>query len=392
MFTIGTHDIATFDEASIAVQSLSGGEPRIIINGGNAAKYLPSGHVIFSRGDALLAVPFDANRLEVLGPPVTVLQGVVHASDYGRVEYDVSDTGTLVYLPGGDVSQRALLMSVDRRGRYETLTASPRLFLGVEFSPRDQSLVTMIGGANDSGWLYDIRRDLLTRLTFKGNVTSASWTPDGHRILYSQAGELRSTASDGSGGEQILFRNDGQHGSPQVTPDGGTLIFQTIRAGTGYDIWTMSMKTQRATPWLATPFAEQRPQLSPDGRFVAYVSNESGRTEVCIPPLTAGGGKVQVSRAGGRLPAWSGDGRELFFLEGSSMMTASVSRANQSLTAERPTSLFTLRRMPNDSGVIYDISPDGTRFVVVEPLPAPPLTIAHLVAGWSGEVEQKTRQ
>jgi serine/threonine-protein kinase len=389
MFTVGTHDIATFDEASIVIQSLSGGASRTIITGGVAAKYLPSGHIVYARGDTLLAVPFDINRLEVSGSPVPVVARVAHASDYGRVEYDVSDTGTLVYFPGGDTSQHSVLMSVDRRGQFTALTSQPRLFLSVEFSPKAQSLLTIIGGANDTGWIYDIQRDLPSRLTFKGNVTSASWTADGRRVVYSQAGELGTMSADGSGHEEIIFRDDAQKGSPQLTPDGATLVFQTIQPGSGFDIWTMSMQTRQTTPWLSTPFNENRPRLSPNGRWVAYVSNESGRGEVYVRALISPGVKTQVSRDGGRLPTWSADGRELIFLQESTLMAVTVTTATAAFEAGRPYPLFNLRRLPVDEGAIYDVAPDGTRFVVIEPIATLVPTDAYVVAGWSREIARK---
>ena len=315
--------------------------------------------------------------------------GVAHASDYGRVEYDVSDTGTLVYLPGGNTSQQSVLVSVDRRGEFTPLTSQPRLFLSVEFSPKGHSLVTIIGGANDTGWTYDVQRDVSSRLTFKGNVTSASWTADGQRVVYSQAGELGSIAADGSGNEQILFRDDTQKGSPQLTPDGATLVFQTIQPRTGFDIWTMDMQTLQTTPWLFTRFNELRPRLSPNGRWLAYVSNESGRQEVYVRALISPGVKTQVSREGGRLPTWAADGGELFFLQGSSLMAVTVATVTAAFEAGRPTRLFDLRRVPADEGAIYDVAPDGTRFVVIEPLRTHVPTSAHVVVGWSREIARK---
>lgn len=389
MYTVGTHHIATFDEASIAVQPLAGGAPRTIISSGSAAKYLPSGYVVFARGDALLAVRFDAKRMEVSGSPVVVAEGVTHANDYGRVEYDVSDTGTLVYLPGGSTSQQSVLVSVDRRGEFTPLTSQPRLFLSVHFSPKGQSLLTIIGGANDTAWIYDVQRDVSSRISFKGNVTSASWTADGQRVVYIQAGALGSIAADGSGQEEILFHDEAQKGSPQLAPDGATLVFQTIQPGSGFDIWTMSMQTRQTAPWLATPFTENRPRLSPNGRWVAYTSNESGREEVYVRALTGPGVKTLVSRDGGRLPTWSADGRELFFLQGPSLMAVTVGTNTAAFEAGRPQVLFYLRRLPADEGAIYDVAPDGKRFVVIEPLTTDVPTIANVVAGWSREIARK---
>ena len=288
-------------------------------------------------------------------------------------------------------SQQAALVLVDRRGTFTPLTSQPRLFLSVDFSPNGRSLLTIIGGANDTAWIYDMERDLPTRITFKGNVNAAAWAPDGRRALLAKSGELSSVAADGSGNEEILFRDDATKSGPHLTPDGTTFIFATLQPNTGVDIWTLSLKTRTTTPWLSTPYTERRPRISPDGRWVAYVSNESGRDEVYVRPLTGPGGKTQVSRDGGLLPTWSAGSGELVFLNGMSVMAAAVKPGSGVFAVGQPRLLFNLRRRPSDSGAIFDVAPDGNRFVVVEPITSFVPTVAHLVSGWADEVARTTR-
>ena len=392
MFTAATHDIATFDEATIAVQPLAGGPPTTIITGGAAARYLPSGHIVYARSDALLAVPFDVSRMAVTGSPVTVAEGVAFANDYGRVEYHVSDTGTLVFLPGGDTSQRSTLVAVDRKGGFSTLTSQPRLFLSVEFSPTSNSLLTIIGGANDTGWIYDTPRDVPSRLTFKGNLNAASWTPDGRRVLYTQAGELGWMAADGSGAEEVLFRDEAQMSSPALTPDGATVLFISFdRAPASISGWSTRRRAGRplaghvvvhriAAPDLhrtAAGWATSR--MRPAGvrcKCNRWSTRESRlrchATVGCCPP-----GRPTAASCSSSMR------REIF--------AAAVTTDSAAFTAGLPARLFTLRRKPSDDGAIYDVAPDGKHFVVVEPLTTFVPAAANLVTGWSAKIARAMR-
>ena len=387
MFTVGTHDIASFAEARIVVQSLTGGPAKTVIQGGTSAKYLRTGHIVYARDDVLMAVPFDLQQLAVTGPPVQLVANVSSAMDFARVEYAISDNGTLVYLSGGDASVRATLISADRNGTFSPVTTRlpPRLFLNVMFSPDGQRILTKIGGANDSAWVYDMRRDSLSRLTFKGNLVWGSWSGDGQKIAYSIAGELGRMAADGSGQEETFYRDEYQKNGVRLTPDGQALMFHSTRPVTGADIFTLSTKTRQVTPWLATRSNEQSPRISADGRWVAYLSDETGRQEVYVRPLQGAGAKWQVSDDGGASPVWSADGHELFFLQGQTLMSAVV-RPGSAFETDRPRVLFTLRSPPIGGGDAYDVSPDGKRFVIIEGLPRTVPAHVNLVTNWFSEV------
>lgn len=338
----------------------------------------------------LTAVPFDLGRLEVAGPPIAVADGVAHANDFGRVEYDVSDNGTLVFLPGGDTSIHDRLVWADRRGIFEPVTSTARLFLHALVSPDGLRILTRIGGANDSAWIYDIRRDNFTRLTFKGNLLSAAWTADGQRVVYSLGTDLGILAADGSGREEVLYHDEATKGWARITPDGQTIVFQTVQPKTGFDIWTLSTRTRQTTPWLATPFGESNPHLSPDGHWVAYVSNESSRSEIYVRPLHGAGVKTPVSRNGGEWPVWGPDGRELFFVEQQHVMKVNVTiRSDGALETDRPAVVFALRKAPAAGIDPLDITPDGKRFLLIEALGLPMPAHANVIVGWSDEVKKK---
>ncbi|MDO8681049.1 MAG: protein kinase [Acidobacteriota bacterium] len=386
MFTVGTHDIASFAEARIVVQSLTGGPAKTVIQGGTTAKYLPTGHIVYARDDVLMAVPFDLQQLAVTGPPVELVGDVSNAMDFAHAEYAISDTGTLVYLSGGDSSVRGTLISADRSGTFTPLTQlPPRLFLNVMFSPDGQRILTKIGGANDSAWVYDMRRDSLSRLTFKGNLVWGSWSGDGQKIAYSIAGELGWMAADGSGQEETFYRDEYQKNGVRLTPDGQALLFHSTRPVTGMDIFTLSIKTRQVTAWLATRSNEQSPRISADGRWVAYLSDETGRQEVYVRPLQGAGVKWQVSDDGGVSPVWSADGHELFFLQGQTLMSAVV-RPGSAFETDRPKVLFKLRSSPVGGGDAFDVTPDGKRFVFIEGLPKTMPSHANLVTNWFTEV------
>jgi len=325
-------------------------------------------------------VPFDLQKLAVTGPPVQLVGDVSSAMDFAHAEYAISNTGTLVYLSGGDSSVRGTLVSADRSGTFTPVSTRlpPRLFLNVMFSPDGQRILAKIGGANDSAWVYDMRRDSLSRVTFKGNLVWGSWSGDGQKIAYSIAGELGWIAADGSGQEEAFYRDEYQKNGVRLSPDGQTLLFHSTRPVTGMDIFTLSIKTRQVTPWLATRSNETSPRISADGRWVAYLSDETGRQEVYVRPLQGAGVKWQVSDDGGSSPVWSGDGHELFFLQGRTLMSAVV-RPGSVFETARPSALFTLRSSPVGGGDPFDVTPDGKRFVFIEGLPKTMPSHANLV-------------
>jgi Tol biopolymer transport system component len=233
-------------------------------------------------------------------------------------------------------------------------------------------MAVQIAALDNQIWVYDIARDTLTKLTFQGSQNELPlWSPDGRRIVYysNQAGPLNlfDQAADGSGAPARLTESATPHQAMSWSPDGSRLVY-TEAGGADRDIWVLDIKSREASKFLGTAFIEGGAQLSPDGRWMAYISNESGRGEVYVQPYPGPGGKWQVSVDGGSEPMWNRDGRELFYRNAARMMAVAVSTV-PGFSAGRPQLLFERRylaiQLPQ-TAPSYDVSADGQRFLMIK--------------------------
>ncbi len=330
LFTIDTG--GSFDEARIAVLSLETGKTDVLFDGGTNARYLPTGHIVFCRAGALLAVPFDLDRLERTGDPVTVIEGILMEPG-GAAHFTFSDDGSLAYVPGGIFVPDRKLVWVNRQGEVDPLPAEPREYQDASLSPDGQQVAVSIReGSNYDVWVSEVARGSLTRLTSHPEEDGFPiWTPDGkHVTFYSEmAGEFPTLwwrPADGSGPQELLLeREEGRGRLPTSwSPDGQTLAFNYILGSeTGSDIWILPLEGE-GKPWafLDTEFDETAAMFSPDGRLLAYMSNETGRDEVYVQPFSVNGPrwKRQLSVGGGAEPLWAPDSRDLFYRNGDKMM------------------------------------------------------------------------
>jgi serine/threonine-protein kinase len=368
VFMIGTTQIPSYADARIAVQSLDGGPPKVLVEGGAAPMYA-QGHLFYSRGTTLMAAPFDISRLELTGSAFVVADGVGFRSSFGVSEYGVASDGTLIYLPGGETQPAARLLLFDRTGRSTVLDDAPRFHLEVMTSPDGQQLLLWDQQANDSLWIRDLRRGTASRVTFAGNIFGGSWMPDGQRVIYSLSDRMAWAPVDASGTAEEIYRDPFFVSVPLASADNNSVYFTTPRPETGNDIWRLSLSNRRAEPWLASRFNEFGGPPSPDGSLIAYTSDETGRLEVFVRP-SAGGTRVQVSGNGGVSPIWSRDGRQLFFVANSTLHAVSI-RREPTLDVGTPQALF---RVPPPQRFAlfvprsYDALPDG-RFVFIEDAP-----------------------
>jgi serine/threonine-protein kinase len=318
LFTVKRSDITTFDEADVAVLSLSTGETKTVVSGASYARYAPSGHILFARAGALYAAPFDADRLKVRGPTEQVLAGVMMEPASGAAQFAVAPNGTLLYAPGGPFEPSLELVWAYRDGREELVGAPRRHYTeGQAVSPDGRRIAVVIGGATDTLFVYDIGGGTLTRLTWEGNCMRPSWTPDGNAIVYASdrdGGGLYLSPVDGSRPpERLLAGGDALvlHSEVVPTPDGPAVLY--VRDG---DVWLLPLDGGGAPSCLGeTPFIEQHPTVSPDGRWIAYLSDETGQSEVYVRPFPAGPGRWQISNHGGASATWSADGTELLYAE-----------------------------------------------------------------------------
>ena len=397
LFTIKTAGITSFDDARIAVQRLDSGERRILVEGGTDGRYVPGGHLVYIREGKLLAARFDLARLQVTGPPVAVLDGVMPADTGGIAYFTFSQDGSLAYATGSGALGDSLAW-VDRQGASRPLPAPPREYLDLRFSPDGRRLVLAITAPNDDIWTYDLERDSLTRLTFaNGNSRFPIWTPDGKRVTYGseqpgRALNLFWKPADGSGAEERLAESEFRQYPTSWSPDGRVLAFSQRHPKTGGDVWLLSMEDKRAArPLLNSPYNESEARFSPDGRWLAYVSDETGRSEVYVRPFPAGGGKSQVSTDGGAEPVWAPNGRELFYRNGDRVMAVAVA-AQPSFSAARPAELFVRKGFsapPGWESAAYDVAPDGRSFLMIKPSEYRGPRQLSVVLNWFGELKQR---
>jgi Tol biopolymer transport system component len=393
-----------FSNARLAVQPVGIGEPRDLVQEGMSPRYAPSGHLVYAQGGSLMAVPFDPQRLVVTGTAVPMIEGVLQSPVSGAAQYTFSATGSLIYVLGSFQSARSRLVWVSRNGAEQPLAAPPHTYQFPRLSPDGRRLALGITESESQTWLYDLSRDTLTRFTFEGNYNPVSvWTPDGKRIAFESNKEgppnIFWQMADGSGGLERLTTSEYVNAPFSWSPDGQLLAFIELNPTTGFDIWVLRMggpsagsgQVRKAEPFLRTRFDETSPKFSPDGRWLAYVSDESGRNEVYVQPYPGPGGKWQISTEGGKEPVWNPNGRELFYRSGDKMMAVDIA-TQPSFAAGKPRMLFEGPYDPPPVPIAnYDVSPDGQRFLMLkstEQAQSAPTQI-NLVLNWFEELKQK---
>ena len=381
--------------SQVAVYSASTGERRTLVPSGTHPRYAPSGHLIYVQQGTLMAVPFDAARLEVTGTPVPVVEGVLQSAANGIAQYAISADGSLVYIPGGIEATQRKIVWVDRKGIEQPLPAQARAYRFPRLSPDGQRVAVTIEESESHNWLYDLRRDTLTRLTFEGSINlMGAWTPDGKRIAFdsNRAGpqNLFWQAADGSGATERLNTSEFLSVPNSWSPDGQALAFIEIRPDTGNDINVLTLSDHKVQPFLRTRFIEGAPSFSPDGRWMVYISDESGRREVYVQPYPGPGGKWQISTEGGTEPVWNRNGRELFFRSGDKMMAVDIT-TQPAFSAGKPRMLFEAPYVPTAATFPnYDVSPDGQRFLMLKPgEQAQTATQINVVLNWSEELKRR---
>ncbi len=362
LFTIWTG--GSWSDARIAALDVATGKYRVVLEGGSDAHYSPTGHLLYMRGGSLLAVPFDAKKAEVTGSPINVVEGVASSVANGEGNYALSEDGTLAYVPGGVQAPRRELVWVDSRGSVQPIPAALKPYAEPKLSPDGLRVAVTIQTSTFDIWIYDLDRGTLSRLSFGEDDSGPVWTLDGARVVYSssRAGQpnLFWRAADGSSPEERLTTSQQNQWPGAFTPDGRNLVFGQLDRETKLDLWILPLEgDRRPKPLLRGPFNEKEPSLSPDGRWLAYVSNESGQDEVYVQAFPGPGGRVQISPDGGREPGWARDGRTLVYRKAEKFWSVAV-RTAPSFTASKPALLFE-GRFEDD----YDIAPDGRRFLMV---------------------------
>jgi len=371
LFTI-TPANGSIENAQIALLDLRTGTSKVLIRGGSHAHYVSTGHLVYGVMGTLRAVAFDLGRLEVVGTPAPVLEGVV-TTGFGAADVAVAANGSLVYVPGGVGSGgQQTIVSVDRQGRATPLPGlSLDSYRDVRVSPDGARLA--LATQNDV-WIYDLTRATLSRLTTDpAPDTRPLWTPDGQRIIFTsrRAGylELFWRPADGTGSDERLLARARDLIDLQAagwSADGRQLLFTEVQPSHQCAIEQIAIeRPSDASVLMKGAFCSWYPAVSPEGGWVAYDSNVSGREEIYIERYPELGNRQQISTSGGRVPVWSRDGRELFFgsLDGRQMLAVPV-QSGTTLVAGRPQVLFEDAMVASLSFRPYDIAPDG-RFLII---------------------------
>lgn len=381
LFTVGHVHASSFDEASLAVVDLHDPDHRIVLYGATDGRCSDARTLLCGRHGTLLTATFDPERRQVMSALRGVLTDVV-MSPTGAVHAASSATGVLVHAPGPVQSPGRSLLTVARDAtRVEAATCEdsieePRV------SADGRSVVVSRRGRGSDLWLYDRVRQAFRRLTFDEKSFAGIWGPANSTVTCSSSsGGIADLycLEPGRGGEPtLLLQTDFDKVPGAWSPDGGALAFTEYHHDTGADIWTFEPATGATRPLVRTRFNEYGPSISPDGRHVAYTSDESGRPEVYVVSLPDGSGKCQISSDGGAEPVWSPDGQELFYRVGHRMMRADVSRGPH--LSGVPTTLFEHRHVP---GVVtglanYDVVPERSEFMVVVEQEVPAIMRLHV--------------
>jgi len=372
--------------SQVAVLDLATGRKTILVRGGSSAQYVETGHLVYAVSGTLRAVRLDPAQLKVLGDPVPVAEQVM-TSGTGAANYAISRNGTLVYVPGGGQAVGGATRSlvwVNRQGREEPLKMQPRAYAVPRLSPDGARLALDIRDQDSDIWVWEFARATLTRLTFNPGIdVFPVWTPDGKRIVFGSVRSSNATvapywrAADGTGVDELLINNGHAMVPMSFSPDGKVLVVRESMPKTDTDISMLKMDglagspdKRQTEPLVSTTFSEQAADVSPDGRWLAYASNESGRDEVYVRPFpNIDAGRWQISTDGGTRPAWSRTGRELFYLAnlatGVAVMAVPV-QTKSNFSRGNATKLFEGAYFAGQATRTYDVSADGQRFLMIK--------------------------
>jgi serine/threonine-protein kinase len=372
------------NSGDVLALDLATGMTQMVIRDGVAGRYVPTGHLVFLRGGDLWAVPFDPQRLTISGDPVVVEQGIrVEAG--GAVQFALADEGTLAYIPAGNNEVPRKLVWVDRAGKEEPLPGPERTYQHPRISPDGTRVAVDALDQERDIWIWN--GQTLTRLTF-GPETQISpvWWPDGRSLIFA-SGEATLTdifrqAADGTGSMERLTEGAKGWVPTSVVPDGSEILLREVAQGSGTAIDLAQLRVSPAspaklntpTPLVRTPFSERNAEVSPGSQWLAYESDESGRLEIYVRPFPdVNGGRWEVSTGGGRMPLWSRDGRELFYVSPEGAMMVSRVEAGRTWVATTPVQLFRSDYMfatPANTRT-FDIAPDGKRFLMIKEIATP---------------------
>ena len=386
-------NLAQTDDQGVYVGSLDSKDVKPLLRGNSTVAYSPPGYLLFMRESTLMAQPFDVARLSTTGDAVPVAERVARFLNIGG--FAVSESGTLVYRPA--TALQTQLVWVDRTGRPIGIAAPPAAYLDVALAPDDKRVVFSRFGPTGGMdvWLMDLQRRITSRFTFQPPVNNVPvWSPDGRTVAFASARngglDIYQRPSNASGPDEPLLK---LNAPPIVFPsdwssDGRFLAYYRGDPKTQLDIWVLPLVEERKPfPFLHAEFNESQAQFSPDGRWMAYQSDESGSPQIYVQSFPTLTGKWQISASGGSQPRWRRDGKELFYLAPDRKLMAVMVKPGAIFEAEGPRALFETALPVAELRQTYAVSADGQRFLMNAPLDAgsPPMTI---VLNWTAGLKK----
>ena len=370
------------------------------------ALYSTSGHLLFVRQGTLLRQAFDAKKTALSGDPSAIAEHIAVPISNGAT-FSVSETGVLTYRTGPIVGGNFQLAWFDRTGKLVEKLGALGSFRGLDLSPDGTGIAVhrheSVGG---DIWKFEAaRRETMSRFTFDATQDNSSpiWSPDGTRIAFGSLRkgkwEIYQKSANGTGGEELLVESDFPAVPSSWSPDGKFIVYTTRDPKTQFDVWILPLGGKKPVPFLQSPFNERDPQISPNGKWIVYASDETGRSEIYVRPFPSGEGKWQISSKGGYYPRWRRDGKELFYLETNAsprnLISVKVNPAGPTFEYGDPTALFDSLFANAGHGTPYQafaVSPDGQRFLIPRPEgvdeqgTAPtPITV---VLNWAAELKK----
>ncbi len=383
------------EDSVYRVGLLGSKESKVLAPAQTLVTYAPPGYLLFVRDRTLVAQPFDVNAMKTTGEPVPLAEKI-GTDVVGLARFSVSREGTLAYRTGEAGSR---FLWVDRGGKELDTVGDPGESRNPMLSPTGDRLAFNQDDPRTSTshiWVRDLARGSNSRLSFgETNETAPVWSPDGKRIVYrvdrKGPADLVAKAADGTGEEEVLLKGEAFIIPTDWSRDGRYILFNQVGKDTGTDLWVLpTFGDRKPIVVLRTPFSEGNAVFSPDGRFIAYQSNESGRPEVYVRNFPGPGGKWQVSTAGGADAHWSADGKEITFRSpDQKVMAAAVRTTGEAFEASVPKELFLGRFQPANVRNRYAVAPDGQKFLLVAPLGRDAMAPTTVVLNWWAGLEKK---
>ena len=375
------------EDSAYWIASIDSNEKKMVAPAQTLVQYAPPGYLLFVRDKTLVAQPFDAKALKTTGEPVPLAEKIA-TDNVGLARFSASSTGVLAYRTGESGGR---LLWRERSGKDLDTLGEPGSYANPAFSPSGDRVAFNLNDARTGKgdiWIRDLARGVNSRFTLgAGNNYRAVWSPDGGTIVFSsdRGGtiDLYQKSTKGSGEEKLLLQTDEPKSASSWTADGKYIAFASRNAKTVWDLWALpTFGDLKPIPIVVSPFVETQPMVSPDGRFVAFVSTESGREEIYVQTFPEAGGKWQVSSGGGTDPSWRSDGKELYYRSPDQKLMAVEARGGADFQVGVPQPLFALHVRPGNPRNKYAPSPDGQRFLFAAPLGRESMSPTTIVLNW----------